>query len=281
MAKTLDEFEALRTANENRLRTLTRGGPADERLASGKFATLADLPLDADGEERGFGLTHDDPAVELLARTVAEFSNVENQAIKLLEKQLRKHPMGPWLTAQKGIGAKQGARLLATLGDPYVRPEIVLEDGTVEPSRARTVGELISYAGWLPGANGGPAPRRRRGEVVRHNPDARKRAWLVIDSCLKCTAGKKLETCVLDENEWLKHSDGCECSPYRVIYDDARRQYADSVHVADCPQCKAKAGEPLRLGHQKARAVRLAARQLIKDLWAEARRIHIEQDEAA
>jgi hypothetical protein len=61
------------------------------------------------------------------------------------------------------------------------------------------------------------------------------------------------------------------------VYDDARRQYAETLHVGDCAQCKAKAGEPLRLGHQKARAVRLAARRFIKDLWAEARRIHGEE----
>jgi hypothetical protein len=277
VAKTLDDTEAMRTASENRLRTLTRGGPADERITSGKVATVAELEADADGEERGYALTEDDPAVKLLTATVAMYADVEAQTIKLLQKLMREHPLGPWMAAQRSVGEKQGARLLAALGDPYIRPEIVLEDGTVEPSRPRMVSELISYAGWMPGANGGAAPRRRRGETVRHNPDARKRSWLVIDSCLKGVGGKTAETCIADDNGWIKHADECVCSPYRVVYDDARRQYAETLHVEDCPQCKAKAGEPLRLGHQKARAMRLAARQLIKDLWAEARRIHVEQ----
>jgi hypothetical protein len=53
LADILDDTEKMRVANENRLRQLTRA------------------ETDSDGEERGFGLTLDHPAVARIAATVA------------------------------------------------------------------------------------------------------------------------------------------------------------------------------------------------------------------
>jgi hypothetical protein len=74
-------------------------------------------------------------------------AKVEADAVKNLQRQMRHHPLYGWAKAQRGVGDKQVARLLALIGDPYVRPEIVREDGTVLPEGPRTVSALWAYCG--------------------------------------------------------------------------------------------------------------------------------------
>lgn len=141
-ADILDDIEGVRIVNENRLRQLTRD------------------VADTDGEERGFGLTVDHPDVaRLLAMVRALRCNtdfllkelelprnperpgccVEHDAERNLTKRIRAHPLGPWVKAAHGVGDKQGARLLATIGDPYWNDL---------HNRPRTVHELYAYCGF-------------------------------------------------------------------------------------------------------------------------------------
>lgn len=131
-ADVLDDLERVRIANENRLRQLTRD------------------VTDKDGEERGFGLTLDHPDVARLAALVEALAKAEHDATLNLQRMVRKHPLGPWIKAAKGIGEKQGARLLAAIGDPYWNDL---------HQRPRTVSELWAYTGYhvirLPGGQCG------------------------------------------------------------------------------------------------------------------------------
>lgn len=120
-ADVLDDLERVRVANENRLRQLTR----DE--------------TDSDGEERGFGLTLDHPDVARLASLVEALAQAEREATKNLQRHMRKHPLGPWVKQQRGVGEKQAARLLAAIGDPYWNDL---------HNRPRTVSELWAYTGY-------------------------------------------------------------------------------------------------------------------------------------
>lgn len=120
-ADVLDDLERVRIANGNRLRQLTR----DE--------------TDKDGRERGFGLTVDHPDVARLAALVEALAKAEHDATLNLQRMVRKHPLGPWIRNAKGIGEKQGARLLAAIGDPYWH-------GLYD--RPRTVSELWAFAGY-------------------------------------------------------------------------------------------------------------------------------------
>lgn len=270
-ADVLSDLETVRIANENRLRQLTRSAE------------------DKDGETRGFGLDEAHPDVARLAALVAMLAQAEHQATLNLQRLMRGHALGPWLKGQKGIGEKQGARLLAAIGDPYIRPEITREDGTVEPSRPRTVSELWAYCGYhvLPasgqvtadaqrthaaGGNGshpshrgvdpqstgaGVAARRRKGQRANWSAAAKMRAFLIAESCIK----------QLD-------------SPYRAVYDTARSKYADAIHHAECVRCgpqghPAQPGTPLSAGHQHARGLRAVAKTILRDLWREARDIHL------
>lgn len=259
-ADVLDDLEKVRIANENRLRQLTR----DE--------------ADADGEERGFGLTEDHPDVARLAALVDALAKSEHQATLNLQRIMRRHPLGPWVKATPGIGEKQAARLLAAIGDPYWN---TLHD------RPRTVSELWAYCGYhvLPvrhttrddhrtSAGGsktghpdhlrfdahtedvGVAPKRQRGQKANWSAAAKMRVYLIAESCIKQRT-----------------------SPFRPVYDDARTKYVDATHATPCTRCgpsgkPAPAGSPLSDGHKHARAMRAVSKAVLKQLWREAKAIH-------
>jgi hypothetical protein len=261
-ADALNDIEAVRIAAENRLRILTCG---DEE--------------DADGEVRGRLLPDDHPSV-MRARGLLELvAAAERKAVSNLEKTMATHPLGPWVKRQHGIGLKQGARLIAVIGDPYMRPEIEREDGTIEEERPRTVSELWAYAGMhvvpfdIPGdgqatndTHHGPAvvgepigiaAARRRGTLANWNAQARMRAYLVAAQCVKMPDG----------------------SAWRDVYTAAREKYAGAVHRAPCVRCGPKGkpapvGSDLNPGHKHARAIRIVAKNILREMWREAGRIH-------
>lgn len=238
-ADTLDDLEKIWIANANRLRQLTR---AEE---------------DSDGETRGLGLDVAHPSVARLAAIVEGLENLTKEATKALEKEMRAHPLGPWVKAQKGVGDKQAARLLAAIGDPYIRPKMDHDDGSTEPSRPRLVSELWAYCGYHV-LDSGLAPARRRGQLANWSEDARKRAWLISASIIK--AG----------------------GPYREVYDARRARDAEATHHIACVRCgpsgkPAQPGTPLSLGHQHARAMRAVSKEVLLNLWKEAKRLHEEK----
>jgi hypothetical protein len=215
---------------------------------------------------------------------VATLEQLTKDATKHLEKVMRRHPLHPWVKAQKGLGDKQVARLLAAIGDPYWN---TLYD------RPRTVSELWAYCGYhvLPvsqlgcDAHGvtagrdqagggdtsqrfseaqairaGVAPRRQRGQKSNWSETARKRTWLIATSIVK--AG----------------------GPYRDVYDATKMKYAEATHHAACVRCgpagkPAEAGSPLSKAHIHARGLRAISKAVLKGIWIEARRIHVESEE--
>jgi hypothetical protein len=103
----------------------------------------------------------------------------------------------------------------------------------------------------------GVAVTRQRGMKANWSPTAKMRAFLIAESIVK--AG----------------------GPYREVYDHAREKYADAIHAVECKRCgpagkPAPTGSPISAGHQHARALRLVAKTVLKDLWREAKRIHEE-----
>ena len=191
-----------------------------------------------------------------------ELATVERHATLELEKAMKRHPLGPWVLAQKGVGLKTAGRLLAILGNPADRPN---------PAK------LWAYCGYH--VIDGAAPRRRKGEQANWNTNAKTLCYLIAEANIKNRS-----------------------SAYRHVYDAARLKHADAVHTIDCPQCgicdgcgkapgknkqthledtgcddrrirKAAAGDPLKDSHKHARAMRAVSKQFLLDLWKEARRI--------
>lgn len=278
----LDDFERVRIANENRVRQLTRS------------------EADSDGEHRGFGLTEDHPDVARLIATVKLMHCgsrkypeklrgccQEHDAIRNLEIAMKRHPLYSFVKRHNGIGAKQFARLLGAIGDPYWND---LHD------RPRTVSELWAYCGlhviktsssgqWLndtqaefaaagtqPHTGGqdlfdtqalrapGVAPTRRRGQKSTWSENARVRVMLIAAAMPKFPGGK-----------------------YEQVYRQAREKYSTAIHLTECIRCgpsgkPAQPGSPLSDGHQHARAVRIVAKEILKDLWIEARGLYMPPD---
>lgn len=269
-AGALDELESTRIANENRVRSL-----------------------------EAFGI--EGPELERLKVLVEAIRALEKGAELELKRALRKHPLGPWVKNAIGVGEKQGARLIAAIGDPADR---------------RTVSQLWAYCGYhvlnpthatfdahcsaggvqeatrdgVPIAHStcdevhGVAPKRRKGERANWSAEAKMRAHLVAVSCIK------------------KNGKIGPRSPYRDIYDEARAKYEGGVHHHNCNQCglcgscgnppgknrvlheeetgctdrkvvPAEAGTPLRDGHVHARALRIVVKAILKDLWIEGKRL--------
>ena len=287
-ADVLDDIERVRIANENRLRQLTRSAE------------------DADGGMRGFGLDESHPDVARLAVMVQTLGKVEHDATLNLQRLMRRHPLGPWVKSIRGAGEKQVARLLAVIGDPYIRPETVREDGTSMPSGPRTVSALWAYSGLhvLPvgshtlddthlevasaRAGGDPgqcmidspqpvagvAPKRARGQRANWSSRAKTRAYLIASSCLKqlsphCRTSQRLcGTQPTSAGPVVRHQDDCPCSPYRVVYD--RRRAHTAVTHPDWSD-----------GHSHNDALRVASKAFLRDLWREAKRIHEAAQEAS
>jgi hypothetical protein len=256
-ADALDDLERVRIATENRVRSLA--------------------------QVKGMDGT---PEAERMAGIVDGIKALEHQAELELKRALRAHPLGAWVRAAKGVGEKQAARLLAAIGDPYIHSV------TGEP---RMVSQLWAYCGYhvirssSPGGGdsgqggaevhqspAGVAPTRARGAKANWNADARMRAFLVAESCVK----QLRKPCTKPEGQaWAEHGDGCACGPYRRIYDEGRQRYADAVHEAPCKRCgpagrPAPAGSPLSDAHRHARALRFVSKAVLKDLWLAGRSAH-------
>lgn len=242
---TVDDLERQRIAQENRYRSLTRSGTSENGL------------------EWGYGLDDRDPSVAAAGAILDGIRDLEKQAVRQLEKQMKAHPLGPWVKAQKGAGNKTVARLLGAIGDPYWH--------TVE-NRPRTVSELWAYTGHKPGQ------RRRKGERANWSDDAKKRTYLIAAGFVK-----QLDAQCKREGGIAEHQDGCKCSPYRKVYDARRAHTRENVHATECVRCgpsgkPAQPGSPWSPAHQMADAVRVTGKTFLRDMWREARRLHGETD---
>jgi hypothetical protein len=246
-ADVVQDLEDVRKANENRLRTLT-----------------------APRDQHGHGMSIEHTDVKRLSDIVAAISAAEHQAVLNLQRVMRKHPLGPFVKNSKGVGEKQAARLLASIGDPYWND---LHD------RPRKLRELYRFCGmdvvntsaqtdpdshWPGGA--GVAPSKQRGEKVHWSPDARMRLWLVANQCVKEPGTSWPDG---PQPKWR----------YREVYEQGRTKYADAIHTTECKRCGPKGkpaleGSPLSAAHQHARAIRLICKAILRDLWEESKRIH-------
>lgn len=209
-----------------------------------RYRQLTRGVADSDGIERGFNLPEMHPDVMELADRIVELKHSEHQAGLHLDRRMKTHGLYPWVKDARGVGTRQAARLLAAIGDPYWNDL---------HNRPRLVSELWSYCGY------GDAEKqvKRRGHKATWSHEARMRGYLIAVSIVK--------------------SGG----PYRKVYDDARTKYEDALHKKPCVRCgpsgkPAAEGTPLSNGHKHARALRAAIKEVLRDMWIEAARLHRE-----
>lgn len=238
LSDVLDDMEGVRIANMNRVRILIRNEP------------------DADGEERGHGLSLDHPAVAKLQATVDVLMAGEKDAIANVQRAVRTHPLAHLQVGARGLGEKQFGRALATIGDPYWND---LHE------RPRTVSELWAYCGF--DVRNGAAPKRTRGQQSNWSENARKRIWVISEALMK--GGRKAEDDSRGEQD-------PQLDRFRIVYDEAKLKYAESVHMVECVRCgpagkPAQIGSPISDAHRHARALRLVSKALLKEMWLAAK----------
>lgn len=246
LAQQLDDLEGLRKAEENRHRALTR---TDE---------------DRDGVQRGYMLDPEHPAAKAVRTVLDGLRQLEHQTELALKREMRANPLNEWRKSQPGIGEKTLARLLNCVGDPYVR----MDDG-----RPRTVSQLWAYCGLhtipadtsgsqarndtqcghAPGAD--MAARRRKGMVANWSTQAKTRAYLIAECCVK--AGVRKDA---DGNRYAK--DGSE---YAQLYID-RREHTAITHPEWTP------------AHSQSDALRIVSKRILRNLWRAARDIHMNDE---
>lgn len=164
---------------------------------------------------------------------------LEHQATLNLQRTVREHYLGTWIRRTVGIGEKQGGRLIGALGNPRWN--------YAEQRARRGPAELWAYCGYH--VIDGAAPARRRGQRANWNGNAKMRAFLCAESAIK-----------------QAHS------PFRSVYDAARRKHEDAVHQGPCVRCgpaghPAATETPLSAGHQHARRLREVAKEILKDMY--------------
>ena len=167
LAQTLQDYETLRIAEEHRLRI---------------FSTPSDVP-DEDGVCRGFGYAEDSNEVQIVKGLIDPLKELEHRTVLSLQKRMRVNPIWPYFKDVKGVGEKTLARLMACIGDPYLRP---LDDGSYVP---RTVGQLWAYCGMhtMPNKDGEiVAAKRMKGVQANWNTEAKTRC----SSCRRTCYGR-------------------------------------------------------------------------------------------
>lgn len=100
------------------------------------------------------------------------------------------------------------------------------------------------------------AAKRKKGQQANWSSEAKMRAYLVIESCMK-----QLDKDCKSETGIADHVEGCKCSRYRIIVDE-RRKHTAVTHPDWTP------------GHSLNDGIRKAMKELLKDLWLEAKAYH-------
>lgn len=236
IAAHLDDVEGLRKATANRLRIMTATEP------------------DEDGVIRGFGLDANHPVVRSIRESLEVLQVEEDETVKVLQQQMREHPLGPWVKAQKGVGEKQAARLLAAIGDPYwiEGGEFEDEDGnvTVRQAGPRTVSQLWAYAGLHVDNSTGAAVRRKKGVQSNWKTQIKTRAYLVSEACVKAGVRKDPD----DETKRVG------TTRYGTVY-LTRRAHTAATHPDWTP------------GHSHNDALRIVSKAILRDMWVESKRL--------
>ena len=159
-----------------------------------------------------------------------------------------------WVKNTHGLAEPLMARILGHLGDPrWATPHHWEGTGAnrmliTDPPFERTVGQLWQYCG-----HGRPG-RPQRGATAEAiaalgSPNLKMLVHVAAECCMKQKA-----------------------SPFRLVYEQARLDYADKLHSVECVRCgpsgnPAQPGTPWSAGHQYVVALRKVGKEILRDLW--------------
>lgn len=213
----------------------------DLRLASEKLDAIesARIPLGqlaGDYESKG---VLDLEFLSYLRGIEDTLKDEEHEAELQLGRVLRRHPLYPFIKRTAGLGDKQTARFLASLGNA--------DPGRNERDNRprRGPAELWAYCGFA------PEQKRRKGERSNWNPTAKMRMRMIADSALQCGV-RKVDGC--DDSNGYDLAHRVAITPLGAVYLNARAAWADR-DTTD--------------GHKHNHALRVVAKEVLKDFWRE------------
>lgn len=215
-------------------------------MLSGMLDQWEHMRIATDGRVRNLRRFHDDivlmetPAYLELIEQQGIIAETEKETNKLLERELKRHPIyGPYVKDTPGIGYKGIARLLGTIGDPTWN--------AADERPRRGPAELWAYCGMH--VENGVAPARRKGVRSNWSNAARTRLYVVAE---------------------IASLNGA--SALGDLADATRVKYSDAVHDRSCVRCgpsgkPAQPGSPLSAGHVRARVIRIVGKAILVDLF--------------
>lgn len=238
----------------------TQGGPADGWMELRIFAEIFADALDFRiaqrnrAERAGVDSTVYAPVLELIDAT----EKAARKSLLGCYRRVVPEPIRTWQVASPGIGDHTLARLLGRLGHPRIATPYHWEGSgaarilVADEPYARGVAQLWAYCG-----HGDPTRRPHRGMTPEESARTGSPELKSLTRLLAVGAMRQ------------KGSGGL----YRLIYDQAREQYMDRIHVEPCASCgrrgrPAQPGSPWRAGHQQGAALRKVGKEILRDLWA-------------
>jgi hypothetical protein len=218
-AENFEDIQRARIRLQNRERAYA-GTPEDDDEAHWK-----DL---IDAIDREVGGTH-----SAALRALMEAEKVAQEELVSLYREIVTPAIKAWQKRTKGIGEHMLARLLGTIGDPYVAIPLDFERNPTGPSYYRNVSTLWAYCGH------GAATKRRKGmdkddAKALGNDRAKMLTHLMAESVIKA-----------------RNDD------YREVYDWEKARF---MAVTDMTK-----------GHAHAHALRVVGKHILRDLWVAAR----------
>lgn len=247
-AETLDDIERPRIAVENRLRSICRRELEGEGRDPNEIKGYSGQKL-----VDWLRANYTDPDLHLYGAQLLRLVEQENELVKNLERIMRHEPLAPIVKSLKGVGAKQCARLLAAIGDPYIREAQVDRDtGEIEESERprRGPAELWAYCGLA------PDQKKKKETRCAWNHTAKMRAVLVAKSAQK--AG-------------VRELDSCDHSgDYDVEGREAITPLGETYLLERARWASRETSELHRHNH----AIRVVAKEILKDLFLAAKEIH-------
>lgn len=225
----------------------------------------------------------------------------EDAVQKLVVKEFRKHPLASYCKNVRGLGEHNAAVLLAMLdGDPYVAyPKYWVKTDTKNNETSNSsIADLHEFEEGHSGVDNHASDALLIGDDREHVTPP-KRVLQAGEPFVRtpiqlwayCGIGKPgRRTANITQEEALSFGKPllkcrmrliAEClikannPTYRAIYDSEKVKVSTRNHADKCPQCKAKAGDPWRKGHQHAHALRVVAKRFLLDLWLQAKAIHM------
>lgn len=218
--------------------------------------------------------------IRRLAALIEGLEQLEHVAVLDLQRAMRAHPLGPWVKRSKGVGEKQAARLLASIGNPYWN--------SLHQRPRRGPAELWAYCGYhviSPDGQSGAAAHPRHavgGPLLPVDPkrsDVRSRcvdgqsSATPTDPARPSTPGEHVGGVAPKRRKGQRSNWNSTARTRAYLVAESCMKSREGTYRPDYDKGRSKySGLPD--GHAHNRALRLVAKAVLRDIFLEAKKWH-------